>query len=187
MPEPKQEGVAVVADRITLEAVPLALVADPQLHPQRPLVEPDGLFIDGQELTRNPHILALLVEMINELSNLPQWVLLLLLLRIVLVLVAEGEVATKMLPPTQSWHRRLRRKVPLPHLSRDKVVPHQRLHGGRLKPGLDLRLWGESVGKENAHHLIQLRQIKRQEVLVSGSGLPQNPENPPPTCTGVTR
>jgi hypothetical protein len=21
----------------------------------------------------------------------------------------------------------------------------------------------------------------------SGSGLPQNPENPPPTCTGVTR
>ena len=119
MSEPKREGIATVADRITLEAVPLALVADPQLHPRRPL-EPDGLFIDGQELTRNPHILALLVEMINELSNLPQQVLLLLLLRIVLV-VAEGEVATEMLPPTQSRHHRLRRKVPLPHLSRDRI------------------------------------------------------------------
>ena len=58
----KTRGVAAVADRITPEAVPLALVADPQLHPRRPL-EPKGLFIDGQELTQNPNILALLVEM----------------------------------------------------------------------------------------------------------------------------
>jgi hypothetical protein len=67
----------MVADNITLEAAPLLFVTYSKLHSRHPL-ESNGLFIDCKELTGDPYILALFVEMVDKLLNLLQWVLLLL-------------------------------------------------------------------------------------------------------------
>ena len=61
------------------------LVGDAELHWRRYL-EADHLFIDGDPLPRNPHVLCLLIQLVNEHRDLPERISLLLLLWIVTII-----------------------------------------------------------------------------------------------------
>lgn len=82
MTKPKRVHVPTVAKCIALKTISLSLVGNSKLHRRRSL-EANRLFVDGYPLARNPHVLALLVQLVDELPNLPQWIGLLLLTRTV--------------------------------------------------------------------------------------------------------
>jgi len=92
----KQECVPRIANRIALKAIPLSLVADSQLHPRLTL-KANCLFFDGNKDAGDPHVLGLLVELIDQALDLPKRILPLLLPRI-LTVVLHHEVTAEVLP-----------------------------------------------------------------------------------------
>ncbi len=97
----KRERVPQITNRIALKATPLSLVADSQLHPQLTL-KANCLFVDDNKDAGDPHVLGLLVELVNQALDLPKWILPLLLPRI-LTTVLHSEVLAEELPtPTSS-------------------------------------------------------------------------------------
>ena len=62
MMKPNWICVPTIANCITLKPISFSLVGDVELHRQSSL-KADGLFIDGDPLPRNPHVLRLLIQL----------------------------------------------------------------------------------------------------------------------------
>ena len=122
MPKPKGEGVPIIADSITLEPVTLALVGYVQLHRMLSL-EAQGLFINGYPPSRNLHLPRLLIQLVQERLDLPQWVFGGLCLQI-FAEVIEAQKSAEMLPSSKSSNRFSTRKD-FVHGGSNVVVPKQ--------------------------------------------------------------
>jgi hypothetical protein len=92
MAEEEGEGVAIVADGITLKAISLLLVGDTELD-SAPSLKTEHLLVDADPLPRYPFLCCVVVKLVKETLHLPQWILCSLLLGI----FAEVEHAHKML------------------------------------------------------------------------------------------
>ncbi len=75
----KRIGVSAIAYGVALKAVPLTLVGYEQLH-SRCALKPQHLLVDGNPFPRHPHVLCLLIQLVKQLTDLPQQIRLLLFL-----------------------------------------------------------------------------------------------------------
>ncbi len=64
------ERVAIVTDGITLKAIPLLLVGDAELQ-TAPSLKAESLLINTNPLPRNLHLGCILVELVEEMLDLP--------------------------------------------------------------------------------------------------------------------
>ena len=98
------------------------------------------LFVDGNKDAGDPHVLGLLVQLVDQALDLPKWILPLLLPRI-LTVVLHCEVTAKMLPTPTC----------LDGVSRCQILPSERLTDHirakqwlfllRAEPEVKLGLW----------------------------------------------
>jgi len=99
----KQIGVSSIAYGVALKAVPLALIGYAQLHSRRAL-KPQRLLVNGDPFPRHPHVLCLLIQLIKQITDLPQRIRLLLFLGALMV-VSYGEVPMEVFPTKSRFYR----------------------------------------------------------------------------------
>jgi hypothetical protein len=161
MTKVEQECVAVITDSITLEPVALLLVRDPQLQPT-PSLKSQSLLINAQPLTWNPHLQRIVVELIQQMLDLPEWVL----GRLLSCILAEVKHThkTSEVPPTPGTVDGLLSSGPLPvHRLCDELIAKD--HVG-LKPHGDPWTWGQAVQEQKAEELVDLGHIERLVIVV---------------------
>ena len=118
MSEIKRECVSRITYSIALEAIPLLFVADSELE-SRLTLKADGLFVDGNKDAGDPHVLGLLVKLVNQALDLPKWILPLLLPR-KLTVVLHCKVTAEVFPaPSCLDHLPRHRILPLEHIAVD--------------------------------------------------------------------
>ena len=139
MAEIKRECVSRITYSIALEAIPLLFVADSELE-SRLTLKADGLFVDGNKDAGDPHVLGLLVQLVDQALDLPKWILPLLFPRI-LTVVLHREVTAEVLPtPTRLDGIPHCRILPSKRLA-DHVRAKQWLFLLRAEPEVKLGLW----------------------------------------------
>jgi hypothetical protein len=161
MTEVEGEGVAIVADSITLKAITLLLVRDMKFDPA-PSLKSKRLLINTQPLTWNPHLCCVVIQLVKEMLHLPQRILCRLLL-CVFVKVEHAHKTLEVLPPSEASDGLPSPRELLVHRLCNEVITKDLVW---LEPHINSWARQKAIQEQEPDHLVDLSRIKRFIIFV---------------------